>query len=139
MRHERGGQTIMVVDDYDDTRRVMRHWLQRKGYKVIEAANGKEAVEVAARESPDLILMDIEMPELDGLAATRRIREERGLRAVPIIAVSAYGEIQYRDSALEAGCTDYVVAPCAPADLAELIGRILCCGPQKGRKITGQG
>jgi CheY-like chemotaxis protein len=116
-------QTIMVVDDFDDTRLVIKTWLERKGYRVIEAADGLEAVRLARRASPDLIIMDIEMPKLDGLAATRQIRKDDGLREIPILAVSAYGEAQYRAMALEAGCTEYVSTPFDPEQLGTLINQ----------------
>src|SRR3712207_8036540 len=83
-------RTVMVVEDFEDNRFMMRRLLEMSGYRVVEAVNGQEAVEVAARERPDLILMDLSLPLLDGLAATRRIREQPDLRAVPIVAVSAH-------------------------------------------------
>ncbi len=117
--------TILVVDDFDDTRLMMRLWLEKRGYKVVEAANGLEALEVARSESPDLVIMDIEMPEMDGLAATRRIREEESLRNMPVVAVSAYGEEHWRARAIEAGCDDYVSTPFDPVQLSELIESLL--------------
>ena len=118
-------RTILVVDDFDDTRLMMRLWLERRGYRVIEAANGLQAFEVARRESPDLIIMDIEMPELDGLAATRKLRLEEHLRGVPVVAVSAYGEEHWRDRAIEAGCNEYVSTPFDPKQLSDLIRSLL--------------
>jgi two-component system cell cycle response regulator DivK len=117
-----GRHTILVVDDFDDTRWLLRTWLERKGFRVIEAENGNEAVSEAQTESPDLIIMDLEMPELDGLAATRQIRGlTNALAGVPIVAVSAYGAEQYRAPALQAGCNEYVSTPFEPADLERLI------------------
>lgn len=118
-------RTILVADDFDDTRLMMRLWLERRGYRVIEAADGVEALEVARREAPDLVIMDIEMPEMDGLAATRRIREEEHLRDVPIVAVSAYGEEHWRDRAIAAGCNEYVSTPFEPRELNELIKSLI--------------
>src|SRR2546427_9344646 len=91
-----GRGTILVVDDFDDTRLLLRTWLQKKGFRVLEAENGNRAVVAAERNRPDLIIMDVEMPELDGLAATRKIRQLRNFESVPIVAVSAYGADQYR-------------------------------------------
>ncbi|HKS29269.1 MAG TPA: response regulator [Pyrinomonadaceae bacterium] len=127
MREKAGelAQTILVVDDFDDTRLMMRLWLQKRGYRVIEAADGVEAVEVARRESPHLVIMDIEMPLMDGLTATRRIREEAALRNTPIVAVSAYGAEHWRDRALEAGCNEYVSTPFDPKELNELIKSLI--------------
>lgn len=118
-------KTILVVDDFDDTRLMMRLWLQKRGYRVVEASDGLEALEVARRESPHLVIMDIEMPEMDGLTATRRIREEAGLRDVPIVAVSAYGAEHWRDRALAAGCNEYVSTPFEPKELSTLINSLL--------------
>ena len=113
--------TILIVDDFDDTRLLMRTWLERRGFRVIEAENGCEAVSEAQCESPDLIIMDLEMPELDGLEATRAIRQIQGLANIPILAVSAYGAEQYRAPALHAGCNEYVSTPFEPAQLESLI------------------
>lgn len=109
------------MDDFEDTRRVLRLWLERMGYAVKEAADGLEAVEAARTLAPDLIILDIEMPGLDGLESARRIRQQEGLEEVPIIAVSAYGAEQYRDRALAAGCTEYVSTPFDPKELKSLI------------------
>jgi len=116
-----GRPTILVVDDFDDTRWLLRTWLERKGFRVIEAENGNDAVSEAQSESPDLIIMDLEMPELDGLAATRQIRASEKLADVPIVAVSAYGAEQFRGPALLAGCNEYVSTPFEPSDLERLI------------------
>jgi len=113
--------TILVVDDFDDTRLLLRTWLQKKGFRVIEAENGNRAIAAAESSHPDLIIMDVEMPELDGLAATRKIRELKDFAAVPILAVSAYGADQYRDHALAAGCNEYVSTPFEPDELESLI------------------
>ena len=113
--------TILIVDDFDDTRLLLRTWLEKKGYRVIEAEDGKEAVATAASHQPDLIIMDVEMPELDGLSATRQIRALSGFERVPIIAVSAYGAHQFRAEALTAGCNEYVSTPFEPDELEHLI------------------
>ena len=82
-------RTILVVDDFDDTRLLLRTWLQKLGYRVVEAEDGNRAVAAAESDRPDLIIMDVEMPELDGLAATRKIRKLTDFAEVPIVAVSA--------------------------------------------------
>jgi len=117
--------TILVVDDFDDTRLLLRTWLQKKGFRVVEAENGNRAIAAAESSHPDLIIMDVEMPELDGLAATRKIRELKGLAAVPILAVSAYGADQYRDHALAAGCNEYLSTPFEPDELERLIRALI--------------
>ncbi|MFN2532658.1 MAG: response regulator [Pyrinomonadaceae bacterium] len=113
--------TILVVDDFDDTRLLLRTWLEKKGFRVIEAKDGHEAITQAESEVPDLIIMDVEMPYLDGLNATRRIRAVKNLHSVPIVAVSAYGADQFREQALAAGCNDYVSTPFEPEALEALI------------------
>ena len=117
-------RTILVVDDFDDTRLLLRTWLEKRGFRVVEAENGVQAVARAEAESPDLIIMDMEMPQLDGLSATRRIRKIAALSSVPIVAVSAYGADQFRGQALAAGCDEYVSTPFEPDEL-ELIIRAL--------------
>jgi CheY-like chemotaxis protein len=118
-------RTILIVDDFDDTRLLLRTWLQKKGFRVVEAENGNRAVSEAESARPDLIIMDVEMPELDGLAATRKIRELKGFEAVPIVAVSAYGADLYRDHALAAGCDEYVSTPFEPDELERLIRALI--------------
>ena len=118
-------RTVLVVDDFDDTRLLLRTWLQRKGFRVIEAENGKQAVAAAQSHRPDFIIMDVEMPELDGLEATRQIRQLNQIPRIPIVAVSAYGADQYRAQALEAGCDEYVSTPFDPEELEKLIHSFL--------------
>lgn len=118
-------RTILVVDDFDDTRLLLKTWLEKKGFRVVEAENGNRAVAAAESNHPDLIIMDLEMPELDGLAATRKIRELKNFAAVPIVAVSAYGAEQYRDHALAAGCNEYVSTPFEPDELEKLIRALI--------------
>jgi two-component system cell cycle response regulator DivK len=118
-------QTILLVEDFDDTRLMMKLWLMKKGYRVIEAESGEEAISLAQSERPDLIIMDVMMPGLNGLDATRRIREYQSLQQTPIVAVSAYGADQYREKAIDAGCDEYVSTPFEPDALGELIERLL--------------
>ena len=117
--------TIMVVEDFEDNRFMMRRLLEMSGYQVLEAVNGEEAVEIAKRERPSLILMDLSLPLLDGLAATRRIRQETELRDVPIVAVSAHDTADFHADALAAGCNDYVTKPIDFDQLEALLGRLL--------------
>jgi two-component system, cell cycle response regulator DivK len=117
--------TVMVVEDYDDTRLMVRQVLERQGYRVREAMNGMEAVELARREHPDLILMDINLPLIDGVNATRRIGEIEGMSDVPIVALSAYDSPELRESALGAGCVEYLNKPINVDQLGELVHRLL--------------
>ena len=120
-----GRRTVLVVDDFDDTRLLLRTWFERRGFRVIEAENGIEAIDQAESESPDLIIMDMQMPQLDGLSATRRIRGLKSMDSVPIVAVSAYGADQFRDLALAAGCNEYVSTPFEPATLEGIISSLV--------------
>ena len=119
------GRTILVVDDFDDTRLLLRTWLRKKGYRVVEAENGNEAIAKARDLKPDLIIMDVEMPELDGLSATREIRTLKNSKELPIVAVSAYGADLFREQALAAGCNDYMSTPFEPDELEKLIQALL--------------
>ena len=108
---ESAGRTILVVEDYYDTRLMLKAMLEAQGYVVLEAVNGQEAVEVATRARPDLILMDLDLPILDGIEATNRIRMDAGLKGVPIIAVTAYPMSFTRVRAFSQGCSGYVEKP----------------------------
>jgi CheY-like chemotaxis protein len=119
------GQTVMVVEDFEDNRFMMRRLLEMSGYRVLEAINGEEAVEIARREHPSLILMDLSLPLLDGLAATRRIRQVEELSRIPIVAVSAHDTADFHADALAAGCNDYVTKPIDFDQLEALLNRLL--------------
>ena len=106
-----GIPTVLVAEDSEDTRRVLSLELRRWGCRVITAADGQEAVETALVAHPDLILMDLHMPRLDGLAATAQLRAHSELEEVPIIAVTAFDTYGIREAALEAGCQDYLLKP----------------------------
>ena len=123
-------RTIMVVEDFEDNRFMMRRLLEMSGYRVVEAVNGEQAVEVAKSERPHLILMDLSLPILDGLAATRRIRQHEELRRVPIIAVSAHDTSDFHADALAAGCNDYVTKPIDFEQLETLLSRLLARGSE---------
>ena len=103
-------KTILVVEDYDDVRSLMKLLLESYGYQVTEAADGLEAVESIREPFPDLVLMDVSMPRMDGLAATKAIRKLDGASEIPIIAVSAFGN-QYYERAIEAGCNTLINKP----------------------------
>lgn len=117
--------TVLVVDDYPDTRRIIRWMLEQKGYCVVEATNGREAVEVAAQELPDVILMDLAMPEVDGFSALRLVREQAELADIPIIAVTAYDMAEAREKAELTGFAHYLTKPIDFQRLSVLIDRTL--------------
>lgn len=103
--------TILVVEDYEDASLAMRLALEECGYRILEAADGAQAVEVAGRERPDIILMDLQLPVLDGLAATERIRANPELAETIIVAVTAHNEGDYRERARAAGCNAFFSKP----------------------------
>ncbi len=116
---------ILVVDDFSDNLVLMSLALQRMGYRVVTANNGEEAVLVAVIAQPDLILMDISMPQLDGLAAGRRILEHEDLKHVPIVAVTAFGTDGFRKAAFDAEFKGYLVKPIDFDKLQNLIEMLL--------------
>jgi CheY-like chemotaxis protein len=116
-----GATTILVVDDYSDNRHLLAAWLRAKGFEVVEAEDGKEGVLQANRSHPDLILMDLAMPELDGVEATRQIRESLAFAKTPIFAITAYGTYDVKQDALAAGCNEVFAKP---IDLDSLLGKI---------------
>ena len=122
--------TILVAEDEEDNLFVMKMLLELRGYRVVVAMNGSEVLAVAARERPDLILMDLRMPLLNGLAATRQLRQHQlsHLRRVPVIALSAYDPAQHRNVALAAGCDAYATKPIDYDQLERLINDLLRAG-----------
>ena len=113
--------TILLVEDFDDARLVMRLQLEHRGYRVIEAEDGKKAVELALQERPDIILMDLSLPNLDGFEATKQIRKDEQMQQVPIIAVTAHQETNFREGAKASGFDAYVTKPIDMDWLSELI------------------
>lgn len=101
---------ILLVEDNDDSRQYLKFLLELSDYQVIEAVNGQEAVETIKHETVDLILMDISMPVMDGMTATRKIRELIDIDKLPIIAVTALGN-SYRREVIQAGCNDLIAKP----------------------------
>ncbi|MBA2501949.1 MAG: response regulator [Pyrinomonadaceae bacterium] len=114
---------VLVVDDNEDMRFMLNTLLRMYGYDVVEAGDGAEAIRRIESERPDLVLMDGCLPHLDGLAATRRIRELPALGGVPIVLLSGRAEPSYRASALAAGCDDFLVKPLDFALLKNVLER----------------
>ncbi|MGD8372054.1 MAG: response regulator [Syntrophobacterales bacterium] len=108
---------ILVVEDQEDNRRIMRDLLSSVGYEVIEAVTGEDGVAAADTHRPDLILMDIQLPGLDGYEATRQIKANPDLKHIPIIVVTSYALSGDDVKAFEAGCDDYVSKPFSPREL----------------------
>ena len=107
----RAKRTILVAEDSLDGREMMHTLLRLKGYDVVGADNGVQAIEVALANAPDLILLDLELPRLDGINVARHIRRNAKLKHVPIIILSGHDPSSHRDAAIEAGCSDYLMKP----------------------------
>ena len=110
---------VLVVEDFEDSRFSLSRLLEIEGYEVIEATDGAQAIEVALKARPDLILMDLSLPVVDGLSATRQIRLDSEMKLTPIIALTAHDVAEVQLQAKDAGCTDYAVKP---IDFTELMG-----------------
>lgn len=128
---------FLVVEDFEDSRFMMRRLLEMAGYQVLEASDGEQAVKMAFESRPALILMDLSLPKLDGLAATREIRKKKVLRKVPIVAVSAHDSPQTRAEALAAGCNEYVTKPIDFDNLNAVLQRYLAEGASRRTSTPG--
>ena len=116
---------ILVVEDQDDNRRILRDVLTSVGFELIEAVTGTEGVRLAQAHRPDLILMDIQLPEIDGHEATRRIKSDPSLHAIPIIVVTSYALSGDEEEALAAGADAYVTKPFSPRQLLAKVRELL--------------
>jgi len=116
---------ILVVEDNDRNRRLLKILLQARGYVVVEASSGKEALEYLEAQKPDLILMDIQLPNMDGLTLTKQIKSDEKTKDIPIVAVTAYAMKGDKERILEAGCNAYVSKPINTQELPQLIADIL--------------
>src|SRR5689334_3667238 len=125
---------VLVVEDEADLRKMMKILLEIHGFDVIEAADGYEAVEKAVEEKPDLILMDIAMPVMDGIDSTRTIRQHAELKGVPIVAVTAYGDF-YSQRARIAGCDDVLQKPLDFAQLKPIVERYMANQSGEGPRV----
>jgi CheY-like chemotaxis protein len=125
MKSQNAVDTVLLVEDTEDNRFMMRRLLEMSGYRVVEARNGEEAVKTAETQDPGLILMDLSLPLIDGLAATRLIRKLPNCKHTPIIAVSAHDTADFHAEALQAGCDRYVTKPIDFSELEVLIAQLL--------------
>ena len=127
---------ILVVDDSADNLAVISLFLQHQGYRVVTANNGEDAVNVAAQTLPNVILMDINLPGLDGVGATRKIRETEALREVPVIAITAFGTEGFQRAAYDVGVAGYLTKPIDLDRMHQLIARLL--SPTGSGRLSGQ-
>jgi two-component system cell cycle response regulator DivK len=120
---------VLLVEDNEMNRDMLSRRLARRGFDVVMAVDGKQGVEMAVKEIPDLILMDMSLPVLDGWGATRQIKADATTQSIPLIALTAHAMAGDRDKALEAGCDDYDTKPIELARLLEKIDRLLPAKP----------
>jgi two-component system, cell cycle response regulator DivK len=123
--NEQNSPLILVVDDYQDAREMYAEYLQFSGFRVAEARNGNEAVEQAFALKPDLILMDLSLPGMDGWEATRRLKSDDRTRHIPIVALTGHALAGASEGAKKAGCDSFVTKPCLPDDLVVEVRRML--------------
>jgi two-component system cell cycle response regulator DivK len=116
---------ILVVEDQADNRQILRDLLTSVGYRIVEADNGELGVAAATAQHPDLILMDIQLPVLDGYEATRRIKADPTLKSIPIIVVTSYALSGDEDKARDAGCDAYITKPYSPRQLLAIVRKFL--------------
>ena len=135
---------VLVVEDYQDAREMYAAYLQFSGYRVAEATNGIEAIEQANALMPDIILMDLALPKMDGWEATRRLKLQESTRHIPIVALTGHALAGHAEGARQAGCDAFVTKPCLPDALVAEIKRMLAsrahaAGPGKRGKASGRG
>lgn len=116
-------KTILIVEDNEDNRLIYSQYLTHAGFRVLEATNGLEGVEVTRRERPDIVLMDISMPVMDGLTATRHIKADGALSSIPVIALTAHAMASDEAMARDAGCDGYISKPVMPKDVRAEVER----------------
>ena len=116
---------VLLVDDYPDARDMYAEYLEYSGYDVVQAANGMEALQRAVDDQPDIILMDLSLPVMDGWEATRRLKANARTAAIPVVALTGHALAGISEGAKKAGCDSFVTKPCLPEDLVKEIKRIL--------------
>ncbi len=125
-------KTVLLVEDNEDNRTVYRTILEHFGYRVIEARNGEDGIRMAREQSPDLILMDISIPVIDGWEATRILKGDEATSDIPIIALTAHALATDRAKAEEVGCDGYLAKPCEPRRVVAEVERFLGAGSAQG-------
>src|SRR5262245_41328984 len=129
------GPLILVVDDFEDNREMYTQFLRHSGYRVAEAVDGVEALDKAAALKPDLIVMDLSLPRMDGWEATRRLKKDPVTIHIPVVALTGHALAGHAEGALAAGCDSFVTKPCIPADLEAESRRVL--GGKPGARRGG--
>lgn len=116
---------VLLVDDYRDAREMYSEYLEFSGFDVVEAANGMEALQRAVESAPDIVLMDLSLPVMDGWEATRRLKQDERTAQIPVVALTGHALAGVSEDAKQAGCDAFVTKPCLPEDLVKEIRRVL--------------
>jgi len=135
-RDRREQPLVLVVEDYQDAREMYAAYLQFSGYDVAEAANGVEAIEKARELLPDIVLMDLALPRMDGWEATRRLKSDPKTKDIPVVALTGHALAGHAEGAREAGCDAFVTKPCLPDALVVEIKRLLDSQPAKSDNLS---
>jgi len=125
---------VLLVDDYPDAREMYTEYLEFSGFDVVEAGNGMEALQRAVDSTPDIILMDLSLPVMDGWEATRRLKADKCTAAIPVVALTGHALADISEGAKRAGCDAFVTKPCLPEDLVREIRKILDGSPSSPTK-----
>jgi len=131
------GPLVLVVDDFQDNREMYAEYLAFSGFRVIQAANGKEALDQAFANRPDIIIMDLSLPVMDGWEATRRLKADLRTNAIPVVALTGHAMQGHSKGAMEAGCDSFVAKPCLPDQLVAEIRRMLSTPKVNAAKAEG--
>jgi CheY-like chemotaxis protein len=121
---QRRVRTIMLVEDYPETRLLLKDWLEKRGYRLVAAADGQEALDLAPLARPALILMDLRLPKLNGVAVIRRLRQNPELRDVPVVALTRLDPARFRSAAISVGFIDYLAKPIDLEKLEKVLFRL---------------
>jgi two-component system, cell cycle response regulator DivK len=127
---------VLLVDDYPDAREMYTEYLEFSGFEVVEAGNGMEALQRAIDASPDIILMDLSLPVMDGWEATRRLKADERTASIPVVALTGHALAGISEGARKAGCDAFVTKPCLPEDLVREIRKILDNPPTSSTRKT---
>jgi CheY-like chemotaxis protein len=130
---------VLLVDDYPDAREMYAEYLEFSGFEVVEAENGMEALQRAVETSPDIILMDLSLPVMDGWEATRRLKADKRTAPIPVVALTGHALAGISEGAKKAGCDAFVTKPCLPEDLVKEIRKILEAPGSAHRKVRRSG
>ena len=124
-RNNKDRPTVLLVDDYPDAREMYAEYLEYSGFEIVQAGNGVEALDRAHDSHPDVILMDLSLPVMDGWEATRRLKADESTKKIPVLAVTGHALTGVSNDAMNAGCDGFITKPCLPEDLVKEIRRVL--------------